>query len=396
MKNVSSELSGAVSLRIANLYQRRGEYKKSTDYLLNYNFSSNLNVKSFQILTLNSLYSGDLKSANQLCDQTIQLCETSQTIDYSLFSATYGLKGLAQLFIGDYELAEEFLQMSARWAQNSLDQLIAMNNLGIVQCRKTNWDFPFLPEFRDKDRASVEMKEYHKGVRDALDYWAEAVEDSFKSADIPKMELCGPTSLSNTKQYDLAGPGMEVMNFQKQNESISSAALSSTDILKENPHFAVAYATVICNVYEAQVALGQHEIASTLLGTALKALNNFDPSVSSSGTVSGQLIVAPYIGRALFLSASANVNSLQAVTAEGLYRTALQKFENTYAINNPRHLYENARCLHAYGTLLSKWEKRESQGQKHIQEAQALLKTTTVCNNGVRWSQALQSPQVLN
>jgi len=68
-----------------------------------------------------------------------------------------------------------------------------------------------------------------------------------------------------------------------------------------------------------------------------------------------------------------NVLSNQAVTAEGLFRSALEKF--TSSDHDKRHRYEKANILLAYGHLLQKWEKREEMGKRHINESYEMYRS---------------------
>ena len=61
----------------------------------------------------------------------------------------------------------------------------------------------------------------------------------------------------------------------------------------------------------------------------------------------------------------------QAVTAEGLLRTALDALASP-ACSNPIDTFERSRIFLLYGYLLVKWEKRENLGQKYIEESEKL------------------------
>lgn len=100
-------------------------------------------------------------------------------------------------------------------------------------------------------------------------------------------------------------------------------------MILQAPEFAISYASMLCNIYEVCASLGKHEEGMSYLGSALKSLNKHanEPSV------------APYIGRCLFLSASAHAHARDAVTAEGLFRAAIEKFSTPYALFDSRYIY---------------------------------------------------------
>ena len=68
-----------------------------------------------------------------------------------------------------------------------------------------------------------------------------------------------------------------------------------------------------------------------------------------------------------------NVLTNQAVTAEGLFRSALEKF--TFSDHDKRHRYEKANILLAYGHLLQKWEKREDIGKRLNNESYEIYRS---------------------
>lgn len=72
-------------------------------------------------------------------------------------------------------------------------------------------------------------------------------------------------------------------------------------------------------------------------------------------------------------------NQQQAVTAEGLLRTAVAKLKSNSVVKSQKSIYalEHARALDEYGQLLLKWDFREKEGQGKIDEAKRGLGSTS-------------------
>jgi hypothetical protein len=87
------------------------------------------------------------------------------------------------------------------------------------------------------------------------------------------------------------------------------------------------------------------------------------------------------------------------VTAEGLFRSALDKFENSVARGDPRHQAEQANTLIMFGELLKQWDKRyahtwksgslllgfitsEMDGENTIQQGKDLLASLPIFAGG--------------
>ncbi len=150
-----------------------------------------------------------------------------------------------------------------------------------------------------------------------------------------------------------------------------------------------SYCNMLCNVYEVQMALktsGQSSSPtadiSEYLSSALKSLDAHK----------AKPLVHPPLARVLFLSGDAHAHARDAVTAEGLRRSALDKLDTLgpvsasggmgvassggpSGLSDVRIEYERARVLHVYGNLLLKWDKREKMGRNMLTQSEALLQT---------------------
>jgi hypothetical protein len=57
-----------------------------------------------------------------------------------------------------------------------------------------------------------------------------------------------------------------------------------------------------------------------------------------------------------------------------------------------RHRYENARVLKAYGTLLSKWDKRERLGEEYLAKAETITNQLPTFSNKIQLNQMVHLP----
>lgn len=118
------------------------------------------------------------------------------------------------------------------------------------------------------------------------------------------------------------------------------------------------YASILCDSAELRAHLGEKEHASELLSSALKALDACaaaDAHGIGTGNAtaaapvadveqvvsrdSRQLALQPILGRVLGAMAQLHAEEAQAVTAEGLFRAALEKLTGPYAIHDPRYVH---------------------------------------------------------
>ena len=93
---------------------------------------------------------------------------------------------------------------------------------------------------------------------------------------------------------------------------------------------------MLCNAAEVRWRLGDRQYASELLSSALKTLDALEKKETIVGSsvqeeeedqLSISLDSAPILGRVLGSIAVLHAESAQAVTAEGLYRASLEKFD---------------------------------------------------------------------
>lgn len=388
-------------------------------------------VRALQAASLLHLFNGSAHMALDRSTSALQICQDNSSVPTSLFSPTHGLIGLCHYHLGDFQQAEEHLQLAARWADSQSQQLIALNNLGQLfwMCGKdlTLQDDemvmrvdPRLQRIREKtlwqqegdsasgprggnDHGAVGIKtsgnapssspsaqKYQAfsqaAAREALLYWGDALEEATRDPATGKgpgaaSSMCGPLSSA-----DPLGPGMKAKTIPKSQLAASSAGesedkgrestaltdgkgsrvvptgVASSDALSTNLqdlNFAITYSTLLCNAAAAHHELQEKDKADSMLASALRALDPHKANLASH----------PALGRVLCSIAYINMSAAMAVTAEGLFRSAIDKLEGPYSCNDPRFRYERMIAMGGYSVLLSKWEKREKDGQRLLDKA---------------------------
>ncbi len=121
--------------------------------------------------------------------------------------------GLTHLTGGNIDDAETFLQLAARWAQNPLEQLVALNNTGALQWYK----LAYYPVSNDGK----------------FDLWQHRVHDFMQNAKIT------PSGNTTTVTTTVASPGSYNLNDVKINKSsnrnTNTLSVSSTNSDDQKP-----------------------------------------------------------------------------------------------------------------------------------------------------------------
>ena len=118
----------------------------------------------------------------------------------------------------------------------------------------------------------------------------------------------------------------------------------------------------MCNHGEVLQSLGDAKRAAETFTKAVKLLENHP-------TLEGHL------GRVLYHIGCRYMETGEAITAEGLLKSSFEKFNSPFAKYDVRHQYHHARALLTYGTLLSRWDKRENDGATYMAKGMDKLKT---------------------
>jgi hypothetical protein len=226
-------------------------------------------------------------------------------------------------------------------------------------------------------------------ANDAVGYWLEGMENATNpNTNYEGVSGCGPVS-----SVGAAGPGVDPI-FVKgaAKKSAHDKKIDDLDFNLKDAKFAIAYVTLLNNIADAYHLLDNIEGRQEVLSSALKAIDHHKDNITC----------APILGRTLGQIAIDNLLSTNAVTAEGLFRSALDKFKYSNTNNDKRNVYEKANILLAYGHLLQKWDKREESGRRLIADSYDIYRSlhghsvSSKCDTiddvfkGLRLTQALQ------
>ncbi len=347
----------AALIRLAEVYRNQGLYDDALGVL---NFVNTTNEENGGKLYASITRAGIHLRQNKVDEALIyskiavDLCEkqNQDTMDVSAFSHCYGAHGLALLCAEDYSEATEFLQMAARWAEGPVDTLAALGNLGAL-----HWKQCKLPENKavSGGNAPIELSsESESHLTEATAYWEEALQ-SLQSHATSNMatNLCGPGSQDEVRTIPTKGD---------ENENNNETKDTPLEVqLAANPELAALYAHTLCNLSLAYNLRGQQEQCSDHLSSALKALKPQEDAQHNQAQDAG-FHTSAALGRVLGLTAAVHASGLQAVSAEGLYRSSLDLLRPL--TNDIRYKQELSKVLITYADLVQKWEKREHEADQ--------------------------------
>jgi hypothetical protein len=129
--------------------------------------------------------------------------------------------------------------------------------------------------------------------------------------------MCGPTSGNSNSNMGMTGLGDKERRVSVQD--VEKVVIQYHNGGLHHVQFANAYSTLLCNLAEAYELTGNAPAASDHLSSALTALNTHVDDVRSH----------PYFARPLRMIATAHMKVSHAVTAEGLYRSGLDKLQQS-------------------------------------------------------------------
>jgi hypothetical protein len=109
--------------------------------------------------------------------------------------------------------------------------------------------------------------------------------------------------------------------------------------------------------------------------TELQTQFKQQPEMESLSTLSLTTNYSALMGRALCQVATAQLHAANAVTAEGLFRSALAHLQGSQAPHNPLVHYQLSATLNEYAKLLDKWEKREFEAVPLRAHSDSLMKS---------------------
>ena len=359
-----SMLSAYTSMKIATVLKDDGKYSIAERELGIENLSGISKAKALQLAAICRIMSGT-SDAIVIAKQSTDILQSEQS-SLSLLSSSYCTQGIAHFCQGHFHDAEDYLAMAARWSENSTQQAISYGNLGALHWLRNDMNSgDSLNNYYKRalyNRIASPMKGEKRGLgidisddvknktNDAIGYWLEGVENATNPNTNYEMGGCGPS-------VGAAGPGVDpiIVNIDKKKDKDKKTV--NLDFNLKDVKFTIAYVTLLNNLAEAYHLVDNMDGRFEILSSALKAMDNHKDNI----------LCAPILGRTLGQIGIDNVLSTNAVTAEGLFRSSLDKFKHSN--NDKRHLYEKANVLLAYGHLLQKWDKREESGKKLINES---------------------------
>lgn len=378
-----SEYSKYVNLQYANILRQLGSFDKIGKQLKIEELTGSYKVKALHMMSLCSLQQGDAKESNKYSAKAVLICESHDhrqndsisnysssnkihhdEIDPDLLGLSYGMQGLSSLFSSDFKTAEECLQLSARWCQSEIYQMISMNNMGLLAWMRNDEGISLATKYFElKKRGILNLATESTSVyditdadtariNDCLSIWEECLNSIVNNSPMEKNTMCGPGEPISFINTASSGGGVD----RTENSSGIDEKLKSIQ-------FTAAYVTLLCNIAEAYLLLGDKQHSIDMLSSALKAVETHKDSYDCHAL----------FGRILTNLAVAYTMNSQAVTAEGLFRSASDHLNTPYVLSDQRNAYLKANCLYFYGSLLKKWEKRERSGDALQSEANELL-----------------------
>jgi tetratricopeptide (TPR) repeat protein len=358
----ASMMSLATTIELAHQRSRAGLYEDALVPLQGQSFGEQGDMYSRLSQAAIHMREGRIEAALTAAEEATEMCEAQgqANMDLSAFPACYGTLGVCRALVGDADGSEEVLQMAARWSSDATSVLVAMGNLGSL-----HWSLAAGAEHANHAGKRQER------LQEALAYWGDGVDHAVEAARDGTLggdggaaaAMCGVTG-GGGDDGGMLGPGVKSRVIKNNNMSATAdtedgeeKGMFLEDRLKVDATLAEAYASVLCNMAVAHKALGAAEAASDELSAALMALEGHD---------------GPVLGRVLAEMARSYTSNLQAVQAEGLFRTALDKLACPQADRDPRYMQEQVRARRDYGKLLSQWDKREGEAGKQEEEARVL------------------------
>ncbi len=336
-----------------------------------------LAVTSQMYLSIACLMSGSARDSSQYASTSMQLCETTnQEIDVGVVGNVYSIYGLSSLYQAHYDDAQHYLQLACRWNTSPLTHLQSITNMGSFYWLKldgNNSCYNTLQEFiltklkgnhenkssgktttvTTNDVAAVTANtpvtgitmtnEVRANLTEAVSYWEEALNELTNPKKIP-ISACAPVGVDV-----LPNPTIK----KEKNEE------NPLEIRLQDEKFAHAYAILLCNLADGYLLSGKEQLSVDTVSSALKTIEKYQNLPNFRGLYG-------YILGKLALIYMLNY---QAVTAEGLLRTALDALASP-ACSNPIDKFERSKILLLYGYLLVKWEKRENLGQKYLEDSE--------------------------
>eukprot|EP00752_Nemacystus_decipiens_P017555 g15732.t1 len=285
------------------------------------------------LLSKAQLFQGKISSAVETCSKAVDLCQQDEdnTPDTDALGQALRQLGATQVLEGAEDDAETSLLRAARLGSTAADQGKGLAALAAFNIARG-------------DEQSVE---------EAVDLFNEA---------------CATTNGTDGEGAEMVEEDVSV-DVEEGGEGDDAAASAAL----------LAHASVLCTSAQGELILGRGTAtASDRLGVALRIREELLPTGH------------PATAWTLCLLAQCHLVAGEAVTAEGLFRAALdglpgvaeeagdiaksQRSAGTVALPvlfaSPLHPYSKSAMLRGYSELLMQWEKREAEGEVAARKAE--------------------------
>jgi hypothetical protein len=154
------------------------------------------------------------------------------------------------------------------------------------------------------------------------------------------------------------------------------------DILRSRLHSNIAMALLGGAIHDGNLKIGEEDLknASEKAISSLRLLDGIVEQSSSSGDDTREAL-RTLSGRSLRLVADCYARGGSAVTAEGLYQSAIDLLDEDKHVNHggPQALIERREVYNSYATLYSNWEKRSRESNEMKKKANQLEEQIAGC-----------------
>lgn len=353
---VGSILWTAASLRLSSLHIESGSNEEAERCLELNGLDISAEGRPFveQGAALCHVLKGDLHSASRIFEQR----QRSISGDLELLGGQLCLEGTLKAYAGNFNEAVVSFRKALECNCQLIDKIIAVNNAGASLCLSGGWRplattghfKPLITSDSSSESRSGDADGAVAGLHRGLDYWSSAIDPAWLQA------------------------------ASNQNER---SVLSR--------YTAITTAHLLCSRSEVYASLNKNDLASADINAALKIL---EPHVNDDtlGLSHSEAISA--VGRAVTLLAHRHLFAAEAVTAEGFFRKAVACLRDRRVSNDFRQKSEAYAAMVGYSDLLKKWEKRESHGDKLLQDANSYMGSDcpVLFEGGIKVSQFIQLP----
>ena len=298
-----SSISAYTSLKIANNLKEDGKYTLAEKELGLENLSGISKARALQLASICRVMSGGSESI-KIAKQSTDILQKEQS-SLSLLASSYCIQGIAHFFEGDFNDAEDYLSLAARWSENSTQQAIAYGNLGALMWLRNDLNGDSVNNYYkralykrlsspikgEKIGLSIDINEEIKNkANEALGYWLEGMENATNPNSNYEVSGCGPV-------VSAAGPGIDPIFVKKdKKDDNNNKKMDNLDYNLKDVKFTIAYVTLLNNIADAYHLLDNIESRSETLSSALKAIEKHKDNIACASILGRTLgIYYPYL-----------------------------------------------------------------------------------------------------